>query len=578
MTRTLGRLSALAASVFLLLLLPACISPPRGERKPVRLENHLPAEAPPVASAPPAALPPQVASALLPPVMPSSRSVVAESRFDVDARNTPAREFFLGLVAGTPVNMVLHPAVKGEITVAMKNVTVNEVLSVVHSLYGYEFRRTESGYLVLPGGLQTRIFQVDYLNLSRRGISQTRISSGQVSESRGNGESRDGSGNDKGKEPKDRKESISGSRIDTESSTDLWQELEIALRAMVGIEDGRRVVVQPQAGLVVIRALPGELLEIERYIEQLQGSLHRQVILEAKVLEVELRDGFQSGINWALLLRQGAKSAVLGQTGGGSIFNNGFSEIAGNSGRLNPLAPQLPEGTDTSAFGGIFSTALSLGDFTAFIELLQTQGDVQVLSSPRVSTMNNQKAVIKVGSDEFFVTDISNDTVVGTTTTLSTDVTLTPFFSGIALDVTPQIGGDGRVTLHIHPTISEVTDQSKVITIGRDTQTLPLAFSKVRESDSIVSADSGQVVVIGGLMENRVRNENASVPLLGAIPLLGHFFQHKLAVATKSELVILLRPVVVQNRAAWNTSLNDSRREFEKLGESLRDLPGTFSR
>ncbi len=109
---------------------------------------------------------------------------------------------------------------------------------------------------------------------------------------------------------------------------------------------------------------------------------------------------------------------------------------------------------------------MTFNDFAAFIELLETQGDVQVLSSPRIATINNQKAVIKVGSDEFFVTDISSTTVTGTATTTSPDITLTPFFSGIALDVTPQIDAGGRVTLHVHPTISQVTDQQKTITVA----------------------------------------------------------------------------------------------------------------
>ena len=163
----------------------------------------------------------------------------------------------------------------------------------------------------------------------------------------------------------------------------------------------------------------------------------------------------------------------------------------------------------SQTIGAAFALALDIGDFNAFVELLEAQGDTRVLSSPRVATLNNQKAVIKAGTDEFFVTDVSSNTVTGTAATTSRDVTLTPFFSGIALDVTPQISADGEVILHIHPTVSEVTDQTKELTVSGETDALPLAFSEIRESDSVVKAKSGQIIAIGGLMRNSSRAPRA---------------------------------------------------------------------
>ncbi len=555
------------------LICGACAAPSRG---PVSLgdidQALMPGPERPASAKAAAApsVPAEIAAALLPPLSLGIDPGIAsrgEPRFDVAARNTSAREFFMGLVEGTSYNMVVHPEVAGEISLALKNATVPEVMEVVRNVYGYEFRRSESGYQVLPAGLQSRIFQVNYLNLTRRGVSQTRVSSGQVTESGDKNSSSTGRETRGGTQ-----QAVSGSRIDTESTADFWPGLETALRALVGSEGGRRVVVQPQANVVVVRAFPEELREVEGYLAALQGNLQRQVILEAKIVEVELSDGFQTGINWALLARMGeGKTAVFGQTGGGTIFSRGTSEIAGNAGVLNPLNLLPVEGTATSAFGGVFSAALNIKDFTAFIEMLETQGQVQVLSSPRIATINNQKAVIKVGSDEFFVTDISTDTVTGTAATTSTDVTLTPFFSGIALDVTPQIDHDGRVTLHIHPTVSEVTDQTKIISTGGDREDLrlPLAFSTIRETDSIINAESGQVVVIGGLMETRTVNREAGVPVLGRLPFLGHLFRHTQSSTRKSELVILLRPVVVQGGAAWNAELEQSRQRVERMGGSM---------
>jgi MSHA biogenesis protein MshL len=327
------------------------------------------------------------------------------------------------------------------------------------------------------------------------------------------------------------------------------------------------VVSSPNSGILVVRALPAELREVERFLRRAQASLGRQVVLEAKILEVTLDDGFQSGINWALLRENGNNSGIFAQTGGGTSLLDGLSEIAGNVGDLDPeTGPTPPSGTDTSAFGGVFSTALDLEDFTAFIELLETQGSVRTLSSPRVATVNNQKAVIKVGSDEFFVTDISTTTVTSTTTTTTPDITLTPFFSGIALDVTPQISERGEIILHIHPSISQVTDQTKTVSVGGVDQTLPLALSTIREADSVVRAWSGQVIVLGGLMQDLQSHDRAGTPWLGRIPWLGALFRHQLDGTRRTELVILLRAVAV-GRGTWT-------HELRAVDERIRGMNG----
>jgi len=533
--------------------------------------------APPEPAAPPKEvpeLPPDVASALLPAygLNPAGAggTVMEEPRFDIAASNTSVREFLLSLVEGTRFNMVVHPDVQGNISLSLKNVTIPQVMEIIHNVYGYPYYRTEGGFQVMPAGLESRVYHVNYLNLTRRGISQTRISSGQATEQNPNQDpNQNGTGtgnyqNNKGEV----NPYISGSLVNTRSEADFWKELTTAMQTIIGHEGGRRVVVQPQASLIMVRALPGELGEVENYLSILQGNLQRQVILEAKILEVELGDGFQTGINWAAMADLGnGRSATFGQTGGGRFFKDGASETSGNTGNLNPSNPAFPSGTDISAFGGVFSMALDLNNFIAFIELLETQGKVQVLSSPRISTVNNQKAVIKVGSDEYFVTDVSSDTVTGTATTATSDITLTPFFSGIALDVTPQIDPYGKVTLHIHPTVSEVTDQTKEITVAGQTQSLPLAFSTVRESDSIVSAQSGQVVVIGGLMENMRRDQTAGIPILGSIPGIGSLFRHQQMGFRKSELVILLKPVVVESGPGWAREVNRTHERFETLGQ-----------
>jgi MSHA biogenesis protein MshL len=505
--------------------------------------------------------PPEVRNALLLP-LPSLPPVV-EERFDIAVDQAPAATFFMSLVADSDTNMVVHPSVTGTISLKLKNVTLDEAMQLVRQAYGYEYEKSGLGYVVLPQRMQSQIFQVSYLNVQRQGESETRVSSGQATQvtprnnsttNRSTGE-RSGSG-----------ANITGSRIKTSTEADFWKELKESIETLIGTEDGRNVVISPQSGVVIVRALPSEIREVENFLEQVQASVHRQVVLEAKVIEVELNDGFQAGINWADLVSGGQNPLVVGQTGGGTIFDEGRSLLAGAEGNLNPLNPVPVENALTSGFGGVFSLIYTSNDFSAFIELLKTQGDVQVLSSPRVSTVNNQKAVIKVGTDEYFITNVQTNNQTGNTADLSSvDIELTPFFSGIALDVTPQIAADHEIILHIHPTISEVEDQTKQFTVNGRAQELPLALSKVRESDSIVRARSGQLVVIGGLMEDISKRLQAATPGLGDIPVLGNLFKHQKNSSKKSELVILLRPVVVEEQQDWDRDLHDMHQRIQGM-------------
>lgn len=512
--------------------------------------------------------PPEIRSLLIPEAQKKLTAPAPEdeARFDIAASQVPAREFFMSLVEGSPVNMVVHPDVSGEISVDLKNTTISEALQVVYNVYGYPYFKTANVYQVMPAALQARTFQVNYLNLVRKGVSQTRVSSGQVTQVETDSSSSDSDSRNESQTTK----TVSGSQIDTESTADFWTELQAAIQGLVGSEGGRKVIVQPQASVVVVVAMPDELRLVESYLQTIQSNLQRQVVIEAKVIEVSLADGFQSGINWAALGETSSgKSILVGQSGGGSIFSEGVSESAGNSGNVTP-GQMLPNALDSNVFGGVFSLALNFNDFQAFVELLETQGDVQVLSSPRISTVSNQKAVIKVGSDEFFVTDISSDTTTGTTTNNTTDITLTPFFSGIALDVTPQVDPTGQITLHIHPTVSEVVDQNKQINIFGVNQTIPVAFSTVRESDSVVHARSGQLVVIGGLMQEKTTKDEAGVPVLGKIPGLGALFRHTKSVSTKSELVILLRPQVIASQGDWESMIEASRQRLDRMAPQMQ--------
>jgi MSHA biogenesis protein MshL len=492
----------------------------------------------------------------------------SEPRFDVSVDEAPARAFFAGLVDGTPYNMLVHPEVSGRVSLQLKRVTVEDVLNAVRDLYGYDYRKVSTGYMVLPASLQTRLFRLNYLDVQRQGVSHTRVSSGQITQSRdsnsssSSGSTDSGGGSETGSDAK-----VTGTTVVTSTQTKFWEAIGTDLRAIIGAgaeKSDRSVVINSQSGVIVVRAMPSELRDVAEYLSRTEATVTQQVILEAKIVEVELNDAYQAGINWAAVLRDGNKQYFLGQSAPPGGFDGDL--LAPNGDRVT-VAPGNPiDGFVQNTLGGAFTLAANFADFNAFIELLGLQGRTRVLSSPRVSTLHNQKAVIKAGTDEFFVTGVSSDTTTGEATTTTVDLELTPFFSGVALDVTPQISESGNVLMHIHPTVSDVTDQQKELSVRGQTDSLPLALSQIRESDSIVKAHSGQVIVIGGLMRETRRRQDYKMPLLGDVPGLGRLFRSQRDTNSTVELVILLRPLVV-NDADWPKLVQEPNDRIQALTE-----------
>ena len=458
---------------------------------------------------------------LMPPVpdVPS-----AEVRFDGSAKNTPVKAFLLSLVKDTPYNLIVHESLQGEVSLTLNNVTVMETLDAVRDIYGYDYTVSSYGIQVLPRVMQTRIFPINYLNVVRQGSSGMWVSSGQITST----ESRESSVTCTTDSTSS--EAINSAQVNTQSSADFWRQLNSTLELMLADSEGSSVVVEPHAGIVIVRAMPGDLRTVESFLERAELSVQKQVLIEAKILEVSLNDGFQSGIQW-------------------NTFGAGRDASVEDTSRdvVGALTSEALENLDE--IGGVFSLNFDSGDFNGVIQLLETQGDVKVLSSPRIATVNNQKAVIKVGNDEYFVTEVKSSTTTGSGGTTSTpEVVFTPFFSGIALDVTPQIGENKDVILHVHPTITEVSEKTKNVELSTGNLTVPLAFSSIRETDSIIKARSGQVVVIGGLMQNQKRQTESGIPYLRDIPLIGWLFGQKRETIVQSELVILIQPKVVDSR------------------------------
>jgi len=477
----------------------------------------------------------------------TTQSVVEqERRIDISARDADARIFFASLINDSDYSVAIHPEVSGEITLALKQVTLPEAIAVIEDMYGYEIKLKGRVYHIYPAGMRIASFTLDYLFINRVGASRTSVLSGNLTdddEDDDSDSSSSSSSSSSGDESSEFKGEYSasgadGTQIATVTSTNYWAYLESKINSLLDNKKGRDVIVSPMSGVITIRAYPNEIRVVRDFLEKETDHLTRQVILEMQLIEVTLSDEYQQGVSWSNLT----------DTSANILFSS---------------THQLADSVIQNTIGGGGALTFTKGDFSSVVSLLETQGDVNVLSKPRITAMNNQKAIIKVGGDEYFVTDFSTTTTTGTTTTSTPTIELTPFFSGISVDVTPKINDDGSVLLHIHPAIVDIEEETKTITYSEGSLALPVAKSDVRESDTIVKAVSGDVIVIGGLMQTIEEDIIAKVPFLGDVPWLGEFFTNRQKVNNKTELVILVKPQIV-TKDTWKQEIQKSSDIIEK--------------
>lgn len=582
------------------LLLGACTTnPPRDTSTLDHINTEL--QQATQVSPPTQAVPASVSNSLLPPLripIPKTSAKQLEQRFDLVVNEAPANQVLMGIVSGTRYSMLVHPDVKGNISVNLKDVTVFEALDAVRDLYGYDYRVEGSRIYVMKPGLQAKVYKVNYIPGIRRGSSDIRVTSG----------AGDSSSSTSGGSTTSSNRQMQASNLSMSARTDFWGEMEDGVRTIVGCRipgstpqsapttsggaatqasqaefssygardrgvtgcpEGKAVVVNQMAGTLLVRAMPDELRTVEGMLREMQVSIEKQVILEAKIIDVELNKSSQQGINWAGFqqgkhrVSLGADTTAIGETG-----NNG-----GALDTRSTLGGVLGTGL-IGATGGAFAAglgiALQIRNFSALINFLQTQGEVNVLSSPRIATTNNQKAVLKVGRDEQYVTGFesnsnSTTTTGGTTVNQPTPIYST-FFSGISLDVTPQIDDEGNITLHVHPLVSEVTEVQKN-TINN--QTLPFASNKISETDSVVKVRDGQIVVIGGLMTDSYSDTRSGVPGASKVPAVGAAFRKGGQESSKRELVIMIKPTVVQGDSAWAEDISATQQRIERMGTAV---------
>jgi MSHA biogenesis protein MshL len=544
--------------------------------------------------------------ALLPPLrmeMPTVAGAPMEPRFDLSVNNAPAAQVFISLVSGTRYSMLVHPSVTGAITINLKDVNLREALDSIRELYGYEYKIESTRIFIQPAGVQTRVFQVNYLSAQRRGVSQLRVTSTTLSSTGTTTTTAGGTTTPglagapaAGGVPAAGGAAAAGvlggaivgdsSRLTTNQEAIFWSDLCEALAALTFPPEGaiaassqgaapedrqrgicnrrgpgdRSIVVSPHSGVIVVRATPAELRAVDNYLRATRVSVERQVMLEAKIIEVTLSDQFQSGINWAVFNRSGGfgqitRSASPAQQAG-SLTTQQLRDAA---------TAQLLNGPA----GAVLGLAVASSNFAALLTFLETQGNVQVLSSPRVATLNNQKAVLKVGDEQLFVSNVSVIPVTNVTTGAVTSALATPqfspYFSGIVLDVTPQIDDAGNITLHIHPSINDISNVQTNVNLGFGNVTVPTARSTIRETDTIVRVTDGSIVAIGGLMRTEVNDVRGGVPGVSDTGLAALLFRTTTRITEKKELVILLKPTIIESDRVWEQDLRDTEDRIKKM-------------
>jgi MSHA biogenesis protein MshL len=559
-----------------------------------------------------------VSQALLPPLriaLPRVQGKPIETRFDLNVNNASAREVFLSIVSGTRYSMLVSPDVSGTISVNLKDVSLIEALKAIREIYGYEYEIDGSRIYIKPAGLQTRLFHVNYLVGARQGRSDMRVTAGSsgivtnattTTNTNINNTSTTpivqgavapaptaGAGE---QEPPSMTPNAAGAlsgiqtdatRMSTVETTDFWAEVQYAIRTIVGTGPGRRIVISPQSGVVLVRAMPQELRSVAKVLKAMQISVDREVILQAKIIDVTLNHAYQAGINWAAFPTSGiaggftsglggvnnslgVTGALSGSTAGSTAgINSNFTANPGAGPGLATLGGTVAGATNVA--GGVFGLAVQTKDFASLLQFLQTQGSVQVLSSPRVSTLNNQKAVLKVGTDQPYVTSISvipGVTSAGVVIPTSVSPQISNIFSGVSLDVTPQIDDDGNIALHIHPLVTSVSSKTVGFNLaGVGAQSVDVAAINVSESDTMVRTTSGNIVVLGGLMQVTLDKGHSGIPGLADAPLIGGAFRNTSDDTVKRELVILIKPTIVDSDKDWVQDIQDSRYRLQHMDD-----------
>jgi MSHA biogenesis protein MshL len=519
------RHAGITAVILFMLVLCSCVTPPKKAEKPADPVHK--AETPK----------PELREITMP--QKGATSSAAQKTYTLQMRDADIQDMLLAFSREVNANIVVDPKIFGKVTIDLKGVTLEQVLDVVCSQLNVEYRREGNLIKVFKPSLDTRIFYLDYITTVRKGKG---LASGGVGGRTSTGTQGSAYGPSTGYSSGSEQSTTGYSEVSTADESDLWKELEKGLQSIKS-PDGT-IVVHKTSNTILVKDYPAQIRRIAEYLELLTGSVQRQVLIEAQIVEVFRDDTFQAGIDWGYIqslpqmsnlswgLATKGASPWLGYTGS-SNTNQG----SGGSSGSNTQVQSIPGSLTVKPFGGVFRIGgpdqiVALNDI---IEALSTQGDVNIISSPKISTLNNQPAIIKVArEDPYFQT--TQTTVYGQSDT----TTQVNFISiGVVLAVTPQIGTDGTITLTIHPSVTDKVGEA--VSVQGD----KVPIVDVRETDTVVRVNDRQTILFAGLMQNKVMENVIAVPLVSEIPWLGYLFKHTSREVRKTELVVMLTPKIV---------------------------------
>jgi len=515
-----------------------CASPPKKERTPLPSQKVEPAKPQP---------PPEEKLKEL--VIPQREEAkkVPEKLYSFFARDSNIQDILLAFSRESDYNIVIDPELTGKVTIDLKRVTLKEALDAILFPLGWTYRIEGKFIKILRSQMESRFFTLNYLATKRSGKREIYASTGgglQTGALPGMQSSAGSSGARTG-----------FSDLVSVDEMDLWRDIQKGLEAIVfgSVEEktasdaekaswtrvdgkGKKLIINKSASLILVTDYPINLNKIATYLETVEGSAQRQVTIQAKIFEVILSDENKEGINWKAI----ESLPRIANLSWGLTNKAGTTGFPGTSGGFTlgdtttGTTIQTPGTFKIRPFGGTLAigTEVALSDIMAAIA---EQGDIKVLSSPTISTLNNQKAIIRVGNqDVFFITG-----AVATQTTVTQTIQPMTIDVGIILDVTPQIADDGTIIMNIHPSITEKTGE-KMTPDGKTT--FPLL--SVRETDTTVRVKDGQTIIIAGLMQEKDEESYIGVPVLHSIPLLGGVFRYRAEKKRVAELVIMITPTL----------------------------------
>jgi MSHA type pilus biogenesis protein MshL len=533
-------------AIFLILLLVlGCATPPMKER--VKLPSQK------VEAAKPQPPPEEKLMEIVVPQMEGAKKV-PDKLFSIYARDSNIQDVLLAFSKESELNMVIDPELSGKVTIDLKRVTLKEALDAILSPMGWTYHTDGKFIKILRPQMETRLFTLNYMATKRSGKREVYAST-----STGGGlQTSSLPGQQIALSPGGTRTGYTD--LVSIDEMDLWKEIHKGLEAFIfgSVEEkevpsekekatwtridvkGKKLIINKSTGVILVTDYPVNLNKVASYLETVEGSSQRQVTIQAKIMEVILSDDHKEGINWKVI--EGLPRSIN--------FAWGLTNKAGTTGYPGSTTGYATGDTSSGTtintpglfkikpFGGVLALGAA-GSEIALSDIMQAiseQGDVKILSSPTISTLNNQKAIIRVGNqDVFFITGaiaMGGDTVLQTIQPMTIDI-------GIILDVTPQIAEDGTIIMNIHPSITDKTGE-KTTPDGKST--FPLL--SVRETDTTVRVRDGQTIIIAGLMQEKSAENYTGVPVLGSIPLLGGLFRYKTRTKSISELVIMITPTL----------------------------------